>query len=94
MPLGKGGPDQSELIELAIIGIDDRIRELREKRAQFVKMASGAPSTSATALAQKATSGEKKRVFSAETRKKLKLAAKRRWARQRSEAKAGKAAVE
>ena len=93
MPTNKGGQDQSELVKLAIVGIDVQIRELQEKRAQLVQMAAGAaaPSAPAAAPAAKAAPAGKKRVFSAATRNKLKLAAKRRWARQRSEAKvAGK----
>ena len=86
MPTNKGGQDQSELVKLAIVGIDVQIRELQEKRAQLVQMAAGA-----AAPAAKAAPAGKKRVFSAATRNKLKLAAKRRWARQRAEAKvAGK----
>jgi hypothetical protein len=91
MPTNKGGQDQSELVKLAIVGIDVQIRELQEKRAQLVQMASGAavaPRVAATAPAAKAAPAGKKRVFSEATRNKLKLAAKRRWARQRAEAKA------
>jgi hypothetical protein len=92
MPTNKGGQDQSELVKLAIVGIDVQIRELQEKRAQLVQMASGAAAApkvaAAAAPAAKAAPAGKKRVFSAATRNKLKLAAKRRWARQRAEAKA------
>jgi hypothetical protein len=98
MPTNKGGQDQSELVKLAIVGIDVQIRELQEKRAQLVQMASGAAAApkvaAAGAPAAKAAKAGKKRVFSEATRNKLKRAAKRRWARQRAEAKvAGKPAT-
>jgi hypothetical protein len=96
MPRPKGNTNQSELIKLAIAGIDAQIRELTEKRIELSGMASGATvavamprvrkgKLAAVAVAEPA----KKRKVSAATRKKLKEAAKARWAKARSE-KSGK----
>lgn len=92
MPKAQGGHDQTELITLAIAGIDAQIRQLQDKRGQLSELLSGAPSApaSASAPAGKAAAAApgKKRVFSAATRKKLQIAAKRRWERVRAEKKA------
>lgn len=96
-----GGQDQAELITLALIGLDVQIRELQEKRAQLAALvgsssspkaapvaAPKAAAAPAAAAAPSAAPAGKKRVFSAATRKKLKIAAKRRWERKRAEEKA------
>jgi hypothetical protein len=95
MPRPKGSGSKSELVRLAIAGIDAEIRELMEKRAQFAKMAPGAvgaaPAASgpgrkrAAVTSSASTPAKKKRTVSAATRKKLKEAAKARWARVRGE---------
>lgn len=94
-----GGQDQAELITLALIGLDVQIRELQEKRAQLAALVGSSSSpkaapvaapkaAAAPAAAPSAAPAGKKRVFSAATRKKLKIAAKRRWERKRAEEKA------
>jgi hypothetical protein len=96
MPRPKGGSSRSELVRLAIAGIDAQIQELMDKRKEFAKMAPGAtgaaavsaPSGAIRAAAvtgSKTASSKKKRVVSAATRRKLKEAAKARWARARAE---------
>lgn len=96
MPRPKGGSSRSELVRLAIAGIDAQIQELMDKRKEFAKMAPGAAgsATSVAAAASvsrvavtgtKSASAKKKRIVSAATRKKLKEAAKARWARVRAE---------
>jgi hypothetical protein len=95
MPRTKNSSSRSELIKLAIAGIDAQIQELTEKRAQLIREApagGGAISISAgpgrrraTVTASSSVSAKKKRVVSPATRKKLKEAAKARWARIRSE---------
>jgi hypothetical protein len=92
----KGGSSRSELVRLAIAGIDAQIQELMDKRRQFAKLAPGsagaapaaAPSGAIRAAAvtgSKTAPAKKKRVVSAATRRKLKEAAKARWARVRGE---------
>jgi hypothetical protein len=96
MPRPKGGSSRSELVRLAIAGIDAQIQELMDKRKEFAKMAPGAggsatasaPSGAIRAAAvtgSKTAPSKKKRTVSAATRKKLKEAAKARWARVRAE---------
>jgi hypothetical protein len=92
----KGGSSRSELVRLAIAGIDAQIQELMDKRKQFAKMAPGPAGSGATSASSgtiraaavtvsKAAPAKKKRVVSAATRRKLKEAAKARWARVRAE---------
>lgn len=71
--------DQSELIQLALIGIDARIAELQATRAQLLAQ-TGTPSPSPAA---KSSKRRKRRKVSAETRVKLSAAAQARWARER-----------
>jgi hypothetical protein len=89
MPKTRLGHDQTELVRLAISGIDAQMRELEEKRRTLTRLLSVGPGRPRVAalkarVVQKA-SASKKRAFSAATRKRLSLAAKRRWARARSE---------
>lgn len=90
MPRPKGSGNRSELVQLALAGIDAQIQqleaqiqELTDKKKQLAKgnspVASKAVKVSANAPAKK------KRTVSAATRKKLKEAAKARWARERGE---------
>jgi len=81
-----------ELVELALAGLDAQIRELNEKKTELLQLleggaaakrapkAAGAP-RKAREKEKEAETGKKKRVFSAATRKKLREAAKARWAR-------------
>ena len=90
----KNKTDQSELITLAIEGIDAQIRALTEKRAQFTALISeapvasravGRPRRSSKAKADSSPAAKPRRTMSAATRKKLKEAAKERWARVKAE---------
>lgn len=95
MPRPKGSSSRAELVRLAIAGLDAQIQELMEKRKQFAKLAPGvagaAPASGSPVVkravvvaAGKAAPVKKKRVVSAATRRKLKEAAKARWARIRA----------
>ena len=102
MPRPKGSGNRSELVQLALAGIDAQIQQLQlqidalaDKRKQYAKTGGGgaAPSVSIVTKGRKAAvaaavtdaSSTKKRVVSAATRKKLKEAAKARWAKARGE---------
>ncbi len=95
MPRPKGGSSRSELVRLAIAGIDAQIQDLMDKRKEFAKLAPGATGSASTASSgtaraaavtgTKAAPAKKKRTVSAATRRKLKEAAKARWARVRAE---------
>jgi hypothetical protein len=93
MPRGRPASGQTELVRLALEGIDAQIRALQEKRAQIAKMGAGgggAVRAKRTAASVKATtSPPAKRKVSAATRRKLKEAARKRWARIRAEKKGG-----
>jgi len=95
MPRPKVGSSRTDLIRLAIAGIDAQISSLTEKKRELAREIPGggfavseparparkrAAMTSATASPAK-----KKRKVSQATRKKLKEAAKARWARIRAE---------
>lgn len=95
-PKGSGNKNKSELIELALAGIDAQISQLQaqiqalvDKRKQIAKPGTASAATaSATIKVRKgaaSVTAKKKRVVSPATRKKLKEAAKARWARERSE---------
>jgi hypothetical protein len=107
-PKGSGNKNRSELVQLALAGIDAQIQQfqnqidlLTDKRRQISRSdtgstgATGAVVSSGRKAAKKSAkaagkeagkaAGKKKRVVSAATRKKLKEAAKARWARQRGE---------
>jgi hypothetical protein len=88
MPRPRRNTDQAELIELAIAGIDAQIRELQLKKVALQTRVRVGARIAVRALAAGA---EPKRVFSAATKRRLSLAAKRRWARERA-AKKGKGA--
>lgn len=90
MARSKGSGDRSELVQLAIVGIDTQIQqlqsqiaELTEKRKQLAKGGSVAAAVKGANVT--AAVGGKKRVVSAATKKKLKEAAKARWAKARAE---------
>ena len=100
MPRPKGSGNRSELVQLALAGIDAQIQQLQsqidalaDKRKQISKTGGGSPAASAPAAskgrkAAATVTGEaskKKRVVTAATRKKLKEAAKARWAKARGE---------
>ena len=95
-PKGSGNKNRSELVQLALAGIDAQIHQLQsqidlltDKRKQISKSGSGGEGASASVASRgrkaAATSTKTKRVVSAATRKKLKEAAKARWAKQREE---------
>lgn len=88
MPRPKGSGNRSELVQLALVGIDTQIQqlqaqiaELTEKRKQLAKGGSTVAAVKSASTAE----GAKKRVVSAATKKKLKEAAKARWAKVRAE---------
>jgi len=96
MPRPKGSGSRSELVRLAIAGIDAEIQRLMVQRADIAKMSTSAISAVAAApgrrgrkrasvTASTAAPAKKKRAVSAATRRKLKEAAKARWARIRAE---------
>ena len=95
MPRPKGSGNRSELIQLAIAGIDAQIQQheaqiqaLSDKRKQLAKTGSTASAAVASGTRKAAAvsaAPKKKRVVSAATRRKLKEAAKARWARERGE---------
>jgi len=95
MPRPKGTSSRAELVRLAIAGIDAQIQALENKRAELVRMIPGAAIAAVSAggpgrkrvvvAAAKTAPAKKKRVVSAATRRKLKEAAKARWARIRGE---------
>ncbi len=89
---------RQELVELALAGIDAQIRELNEKKNELMQLlgqTASAPKRVAKAAGAaksprkekppetETASAKKKRVFSAATRKKLREAAKARWAREK-----------
>ena len=87
--------EQSELIALALLGIDAQIAELERKRAALVAQAGqpratvAAPKAQAKAKAQAkvaapAAKPRKRGKFSAAHRAKLKAAAQKRWAKVRA----------
>lgn len=84
----------AELIKMATTSIDNQIKELRQQREQLAKMVPGVAGAAAprrgrpqgsTSKASASASKKPKRVVSAATRKKLKEAAKARWAKIRQE---------
>ena len=91
MPRPKGSGNRSELVTLALAGIDAQIQQLQaqidalsEKRKQYAKggsVVSAAPAAKSVVN----TASKKKRVVSAATKKRLKEAAKARWAKVRAE---------
>jgi hypothetical protein len=96
MPRPRGDSSTSELVRLAIAGIDAQIQNLMDKRKQLAKLASGAVSVApevhangvnrmAVTRSEVVPAKKKKRFVSAETRKKLKKAAKARWAKVHAE---------
>ena len=96
-PKGSGNKNRSELVQLALAGIDAQIQVLQsqidvlaDKRKQISKSTAGGEATHVTSTASKGgkvapAPTKKKRAVSAATRKKLKEAAKARWARQRGD---------
>jgi hypothetical protein len=100
MPRPKGSGNRSELVQLALAGIDAQIQQLQsqidalaDKRKQIAKTGGGSQAASASVVSKGSkgaatgagVSSKKKRVVSAATRKKLKEAAKARWAKARGE---------
>jgi len=99
-PKGSGNKNRSELVQLALTGLDVQIQQIQAqldaltaKRREISR--SGAVKeivSSATGASKKQTASvtsskkKKKRKVSEETRQKLSEAAQARWARQRGEA--------
>ncbi len=84
-----GSSDPAELIKMALKSIDDQISELTQKREQLAKMVPGSASATVRRRGRPPAAAKvvrkPKRVVSDSTRRKLKAAAKARWARIRSE---------
>ncbi len=92
MPTKSGSNNPADLIKLAIAGLDAQIKEWTGKREQLAKMVSGVAASSAArrgrpagTAAKTAKSAKPKRVVSEATKKKLRAAAKARWAKIRAE---------
>ncbi len=91
MPRKSASGNPAEHIKMAISSIDRQIKDLTAQREQLVKIIPGITAASARrrgrpSSALVAVKAKPKRVVSEATRKKLKAAAKRRWARERGEA--------
>jgi hypothetical protein len=71
--------DPTELLRLAIKGLDEQIAELRGMQTQLAAMIGG-PSAG---LAAEAAAPQKRRELSDEAKAKISAAAKARWARER-----------
>ncbi|MEK7833547.1 MAG: hypothetical protein AAB401_20830 [Acidobacteriota bacterium] len=94
MPRSQSSGNRSEFVQFAIAGIDaqiqqlqSQIEELTDKRKQLAKDGNVA-SAKVAAKGAKAAAGaapKKKRVVSAITKKRLRDAAKARWAKVRAE---------
>jgi hypothetical protein len=84
----KRGTSQSELIKLAIEGLDAQIQALQEKRAELTKMTGGGSRPAGRSASVKASASKPakaRRKVSLATRRKLRDAAKKRWARIKGE---------
>lgn len=80
MPTTKSN-NPAELLRLALIGLDARIAELKEMRAQLAPFIYE-PSASSSSIATEAAP-RKRRNLSTESRAKISAAAKARWDRER-----------
>jgi hypothetical protein len=92
MPKKSGNSNPAEHIKMAIASIDHQIQELTAQREQLAKIVPGVTAAASArrrgrpASALVAVRGAKaKRVVSDATKRKLKAAAKARWARYRGE---------
>jgi hypothetical protein len=74
--------DLADLLQQAMDGIDEQIAKLETQRAQLAALVGR---TAGNASAIESLLPRKRRKFSAETKAKLKAAAKARWARVRAE---------
>ncbi len=84
--------DQSELIRLALAGLDTQIAELQAKRAQLAAMTNPQPTGTASTV-KAATPPSKGGKMSEEAKAKISAAAKARWDKVKKEqAKAAKSA--
>lgn len=98
-PKGSANKNRSELIELALAGLDIQIQQaqsqldaLMAKRRELSRPSGSRETPPSAPVSSKKKAGttsskkRKKRQVSEETRQKLKEAAQARWARQREEA--------
>ena len=98
-PKGSGNKNRSELVQLALTGLDVQIQQIQSqldaltaKRRELSRSGSVKETVSAPVASKKQKAGvtpskkRKKRKVSEETRQKLSEAAQARWARQRGEA--------
>lgn len=89
MPRKSGSSNPQEHIRMAIASIDRQIKDLTAQREQLAKIVPGIASASARRrgrpVGAAATGDKPKRVVSEATKKKLRAAAKARWAKERGE---------
>ena len=90
MPKKSGSGSPVDLIKMAIVGLDVQIKEWTDKREQLAKMIDGAAPVGIRRRGRPAgtivaASHKPKRVVSEATKRKLRAAAKARWARERGE---------
>jgi hypothetical protein len=90
MPRKSASSNPAEHIKLAIASIDVQIKELTAQREQLAKVIPGVAAASARRRGRPASAlvtvrAKPKRVVSEATKRKLKAAAKARWARYRGE---------
>jgi hypothetical protein len=90
MPKKSENGSPSDLIKMAIDGIDVQIKEWTDKREQLAKLITGVAISGVRRRGRPAGSGgsasnKPKRVVSEATKRKLRAAAKARWARERGE---------
>jgi hypothetical protein len=89
MPKKSGTGNPADLIKMAIDGLDVQIKEWTDKREQLAKMIDGAAAAGVRRRGRPAgttaASNKPKRVVSEATKRKLRAAAKARWARERGE---------
>jgi hypothetical protein len=91
MPRKSGSGNPAEHIKAAIASIDSQIKELEAQREQLAKIVPGIAAASARRRGRPASAlvavrtSKPKRVVSEATKRKLKAAAKARWARYRGE---------
>ena len=93
MPKKSESGSPVDLIKMAIVGLDVQIKEWTDKREQLAKLIDGAAAVGVrrrgrpAGAALAAVSHKPKRVVSEATKRKLRAAAKARWARERGESK-------
>ena len=89
MAKSSGDTNKNELVELALAGIEAQIKDLTEKKEELKKLLGQRAAVAkkraggCEAATKDTASAKRKRVFTPATRKKLREAAKARWARRK-----------